>query len=316
MCILLTSTLHPDYPFLLLSNRDEYFARPTELATLRPLKNGTQILSPLDLGRPERGTWIGITDTGKVAVLVNYREESNFVSEVSRGILPLQYLTSDLEDDDWYESLEKNLSMNSVTGGPVSLEQIGGFTLMYGKLELDSKGSIKPLNIMSNRGDKGRIHSYEALDEIPHFEIACQPTFGLSNSLFYSPWPKVTNGASKMGELVEKSVEHKYTQEDLVEACFELLSTDTFDPEIRKDTSFSKKLQELPNSIFIPPLETNYDLATVSPMVGKYYGTRTQTVIMLHKSGTLHYYERDLHLDDTSDVHIRNQHYMFDTSRK
>lgn len=74
MCILLSSTEHPEFPFVLLSNRDEYFQRPTEPANLRYF-DGFDVLLPLDLGRAEHGTWIGVSSTGKIAVLVNYRED-------------------------------------------------------------------------------------------------------------------------------------------------------------------------------------------------------------------------------------------------
>lgn len=76
MCILLTSTNHPEYPFILLSNRDEFFVRPTQRAHFRELSNGVKLLSPLDLGRPEHGTWIGVTTNGKLSVVLNYREEN------------------------------------------------------------------------------------------------------------------------------------------------------------------------------------------------------------------------------------------------
>lgn len=77
MCILISTTEHPDYPFILLSNRDEYFKRPTERAHFRAVGNNTKILSPLDLGRIEHGTWIGVSTEGKIAVLVNYRENDS-----------------------------------------------------------------------------------------------------------------------------------------------------------------------------------------------------------------------------------------------
>lgn len=76
MCILLSSIEHPEYPFILLSNRDEYFKRPTETARFREI-NHKKILAPVDLGRPERGTWIGVDTTGKLAALVNFREDDN-----------------------------------------------------------------------------------------------------------------------------------------------------------------------------------------------------------------------------------------------
>lgn len=76
MCILISSTEHPDYPFILLSNRDEYFRRPTGQACFREVNNKT-ILSPVDLGRPEHGTWIGVDKEGRLAALVNFREEDD-----------------------------------------------------------------------------------------------------------------------------------------------------------------------------------------------------------------------------------------------
>lgn len=312
MCILLSSTLHPDYPFILLSNRDEYFARATQMATVRKMDNGSQILSPLDLARPERGTWIGITDKGKLAVLVNYREQSHIISEVSRGVLPLQYLTSDLSDAEWYENLESILSESYVDGKHVSLSQIGGFTLVYGNLELDAKGRLQPLHLLSNRGDRGKVHSSSSDGEIPHADIAGQSTFGLSNSRYNSPWPKVDLGTSLLNKLVSDSIEKHYDHDQLLNGCYEVLSTDTYDREIRNNGDFEHKLKEVLNSIFIPPLKTHFGPECFSPAGGEYYGTRTQVVILLHKSGTLHYHERDLHLKDTEDVEIRTQCYVFD----
>lgn len=77
MCIVLTTTNHPDYPFVLLSNRDEFYKRPTMPANFRDIGNDVKLLSPLDLARQEHGTWIGVTTNGKIAVLVNYREEND-----------------------------------------------------------------------------------------------------------------------------------------------------------------------------------------------------------------------------------------------
>lgn len=312
MCILLTTTTHPEYPFLLLSNRDEYFARATQRATVQNLPNGVQMVSPLDLGRPEHGTWIGITSSGRVAVLVNYREPTLYISEVSRGVLPLEYLKSDLLDREWFTTLERRLTENA--GQNVTLNHIGGFSLVYGKLELDkTTGSIKPLNVMSNRGDHGKLHTPKAETGDLHQEIASQTTFGLSNSLYYAPWKKVELGTAKLAAMVETAIECEYLLDDIVEACFEILCTDTYDAEVRKKGTFPEELTELQNSIFIPPLETYYDLRTAPPTVGRFYGTRTQTVIAFHKSGTLHYFERDLHPDDSETVKIQAQHFKFHT---
>lgn len=74
MCLMVASTEHPRYPFVLLSNRDEYFGRPTALASFTEIRPGVQLIAPYDLARPEHGTWIGITTTGRFAVLLNYND--------------------------------------------------------------------------------------------------------------------------------------------------------------------------------------------------------------------------------------------------
>lgn len=320
MCILISTTDHPEYPLILCSNRDEFFARPTQLATVRDLENGTQILSPLDLGRQEHGTWIGVTSQGKVAMLLNYREKKWTTSKVSRGILPVEYLTSSLNDEDWYNTLNDNLTASFSTGDPVNLGDIGGFTLIYGKLETDPKlGRLVPLNIMSNRGDRGRIHVSSEGATDPHFEIAQLSQFSVSNALYYEPWPKTKLGNSKLANVVASAIEKSYTQAELAEACFGVLSHDTYDRAIsEKINLFSEaKISELRNSIFIPPLNTTGDdTESEGPNCkSKFYGTRTQTVIMYHRSGKLHYYERDLHDDDSETQRVKNQHFEFDLNK-
>lgn len=319
MCILLTTTAHPDFPLLLLSNRDEYLARPTQLATVRSTNKDTKLCSPLDLARPEHGTWIGVSSDGRLAVLVNYREKEKITGKVSRGILPLEYLVSDLQDDEWYNGLEERMNTKSgVTGKPTKLSEIGGFSLLYGQLQLDENFKLRPLNLMSNRGERGKVHSQEVLLDDMHDHFHRQETFGLSNSLYYMPWSKVELGRRKLAGLARRAVAQKYSQEELIESCFEILSSDTYDAEIRKKGTFDQKLKELQNSIFIPPIETPYELklSETGFAVGKYYGTRTQTVIALSRKGILHYYERDLYQGDTDKMQIREQHLEFDLGKK
>lgn len=166
---------------------------------------------------------------------------------------------------------------------------------------------------MSNRGDFGKLHASVVEADDLHKEVAAQETFGLSNSLYYAPWKKVELGTSKLSAMITTSIENHYTLSELIESCFEILCTDTYDSEIRKKGTIEEEFQELQNSIFIPPLDTRTDLLDKPLTVGKYYGTRTQTVIAYHKSGTLHYYEKDLHPDDSEKVQVRFQHFKFDT---
>lgn len=88
MCIVILTTAHPKYALIVLDNRDEYILRPTSRPHWWGPSNGTPtelkgkegadkpgpVLSSRDLQRRERGTWFGVTRTGRFAVLTNYRE--------------------------------------------------------------------------------------------------------------------------------------------------------------------------------------------------------------------------------------------------
>lgn len=303
MCILISTTSHPDYPLIILSNRDEYLVRPTKLAHYRDLPNGYKILSPLDMARPEHGTWIGVTTEGKIAILVNYRETdlTNQTSTISRGILPIDYLSTSKLDEEWYQSLDKN-----------QVEKIGGFSLLYGKLSINSTSKkINHLNILSNRGDRGKVFlNHINVDDL-HDEISKKTTFGLSNSLYYQPWHKVKIGEILLHGVVEESIKLNWSQSKLIEKCFSVLSYNTFDEKVQNSNLWHEKLIELQNSIFIPPLNTKMAQDTTNHVMGNYYGTRTQTIILLDKAGNLSYYERDLHPNDSPTQTIRSNLFQF-----
>lgn len=242
------------------------------------------------------------------------------VSEVSRGILPIDYLMSNCSDQEWLDNIEMSLAKRTPQLGvkEVSLRRIGGFTLMYGLLKLSPNKKIEPLHILSNRGDRGVIHSLDsnvaASDNPIRLEISSQTTFGLSNSLYYNPWKKVELGRQLLLQAVERSLSEDSGIEGLVEHCFEVLSHNTYNEEVRQNAGTTQKFAELQNSIFIPPLETKEanDPHRSSKTIGKYYGTRTQTVILLLREGKLVYYERNLHTsDDLLDAPVTKK-YEFD----
>lgn len=321
MCILLSSTEHSEYPFILCSNRDEFFNRPTAAANFRELgRRGARILSPLDMARPEHGTWIGVTTEGKLAVLVNYREAdtASLFSEISRGVIPLDYLGTDRNTtaEEWVANLEN--SVRELLGPSADrlhpLLKIGGFLLLYGQLSL-TDAKIGPLNILSNRGDKGKVHVPAGSATVLSEDTENQTTFGLSNSLYYNPWPKVIMGQRALLAAIKSAVAQNSPFEELVDACFGVLSQDTFDRAVATDKllSFNEKTLELRNSVFVPPLELGIDTPIAgNRTIGRYYGTRTQTVILLHKLGELHYFEKNLHnSDDLADGSTEARHFHF-----
>lgn len=309
MCILIASIEHPKYPFILLSNRDEYFQRPTQRAHWRDLEDGRSILSPLDLARPEHGSWIGVTSDGRVSVLVNYREknDTNFISEISRGILPIAFLSSTKTCQEWLHTFEGKLSTDLGCTSPLS--RIGGFTLLYGKLGIDHEtGHIKNLNIISNRGSSDKI--LDVSENESTGAISKKTTFGLSNSSYDVVWPKVAKGERMLQDLIADA-SSSLSKEDLVEQCFKILSTDTYDHSLVSLPNIEQQFDSLKNSIFIPPLDVSASKLKLANCIGRYYGTRTQTVLLMDHDGNIDYYEKDLHQDDNPIVSNVTNHFCF-----
>ena len=61
---------HPRYRLVLAANRDEYFRRPTAAGAF--WEDAPQLLAGRDL--EAGGTWLGVTTTGRIAAITNYRE--------------------------------------------------------------------------------------------------------------------------------------------------------------------------------------------------------------------------------------------------
>jgi uncharacterized protein with NRDE domain len=164
MCIAIISTTHPDYAFILLSNRDEVISRPTLQADWWDPPLG-HVLGGRDLQRAERGTWLGITKQGRVAVLTNFREpDVEVAKDKSRGGIVNAYLKTppaarEESEAEFVERLARE----------VGVHDVGGFTLAFGRLRA-AKGSrrsrtkttsVEPeatTNISSSASQTGTTH--------------------------------------------------------------------------------------------------------------------------------------------------------------
>ncbi len=142
---------------ILAGNRDEFFSRST--APLSFWKENKEILAGRDLERG--GTWLGVTRSGKIGALTNYREvRGNTPSPVSRGEILSRFFTQDVSCREFLKELS------------TLKDKYQGFNLLIG----DTKG----LYYFSNRDGA-------------HIEL--QPgVYGLSNHLLNTGWPKVERG--------------------------------------------------------------------------------------------------------------------------
>ena len=140
-------------PLLLLANRDEFYARPTE--AMHWWEDGN-ILAGRDL--TGGGTWLGITRGGRLAVLTNYRDPAGFRSDAaSRGALVAQFLHSPLPAQDYLQGV---------------LQDVGKYNA-FNLLVFDGE------QLMGLESRHARL-------------FALAPGIGaVSNADFFIPWPKV-----------------------------------------------------------------------------------------------------------------------------
>ena len=166
MCIILLAyKSHPVYPLVLAANRDEFYERPTAVAHF--WEDAAGLLGGRDLERG--GTWLGVTEAGRIAAITNFREPGQRVSDApSRGRLVSDFLRS-------HETPQAYLERLATDAAPYN-----GFNLILG----DSQSFY----YYSNRGPAPR---------------ALAPgLYGVSNHLLDTPWPKMAKGKRALAEIL------------------------------------------------------------------------------------------------------------------
>ncbi|EEH44174.1 uncharacterized protein PADG_00463 [Paracoccidioides brasiliensis Pb18] len=298
MCIALISTAHPSYPLILIDNRDEFLHRPTAPADWWP-EDKSHVLASRDLARAVHGTWLGVTKQGRIAVLTNYRDDtySQIVGVRSRGSIVNSYL--ELPPDSKVSA--KEYAEGLVSGGEAHLA--GGFSLACGTVR-------GPLAVVSNR--------VSAADGIEWIAKEKGQTIGLSNTAFGDrSWPKIVDGERLMKEALDISVKLEESEEALIDRLLAVLSRDTL-PRLHEGGNLETYINLLRESIFIPvigddseiehtvdevctsKLHEKVDLVANGPQdhhayMKGLYGTQTQTIVLVHESGRVKYFERTLY---------------------
>ncbi|MGI9135282.1 MAG: NRDE family protein, partial [Rhodoferax sp.] len=89
---------------LLLSNRDEYYARPTQPLRWWSHNQGPRILAGQDL--QAGGTWLGVNQRGWLAALTNFRSgQTQRTDTPSRGGLVEGFLRGDADAPTYLQGL-------------------------------------------------------------------------------------------------------------------------------------------------------------------------------------------------------------------
>ena len=182
MCLIVFAwQAHPDFPLVLGANRDEFLDRPTQPANF--WAEPPDLLAGRDLRNG--GTWLGITRSGRIAAVTNYRQGSAPRTDLrSRGLLVSEFLAAG-------RSPESHLAA-------VAAERraYDGFNLLA--------GDGRAIFYFSNRGS----------DPQP----VAPGVHGLSNALLDTPWPKVERAKSALTQFFDRD------RDALVEGVLALLA--------------------------------------------------------------------------------------------
>lgn len=219
-------------PLVLGANRDEFFSRPTEAAQFWP--DNPDVLAGRDL--QAGGTWLGITRSGRFAAVTNVREPVSSHKR-SRGDLTRHFLIGRDSPEAYLDKIH------------AQADEYAGFNLLLG--EFDQSGSS--LYYFSNR--QGEVQSLPP------------GTYGLSNHLLDSPWPKVDDGKAVLRQRLQQAHGDHTVIRDILE------HPSTAEDHRLPDTGVGYQREKALSAIFITELED--------------YGTRTSTVLTISSDSIL-----------------------------
>jgi uncharacterized protein with NRDE domain len=165
MCtIFFANGIHPDYPLILLANRDEFYDRAS--MGLHHWTN-TNLFAGKDL--EQGGIWTGLTRSGNLGFITNYRDRSLFKDKApSRGHLIKDFLLGDESPEDYI----KSIIAESIKYNPYSIVIGQAHHLLYFSSVTQTFKVIEP-----------GVH-------------------GLSNHLLDTPWLKVDKGRNTLKRLI------------------------------------------------------------------------------------------------------------------
>lgn len=258
MCIVAFAwQIIPDMPLALLSNRDEFFARPTQ--RLHQWQD-----KPIVAGRDDRsgGTWLGLNPATspanpRWAVVLNIREagaEKGVLpaQPVSRGSLAVDYLTSDMSPYEFAQS--------------IALQDFEGFNLIL--------GDLNQAVVVNNRGQAPKrlengLHVFS--------------NGGLVDDV-RKPWFKCERLRGRVRQEVLPLMQEKSGQiSHWQRAAFDVLADaqQTPDDEL-PDTGVPRLIEKRLSSVFI----------NLPTFMNKGYGTRVSTLLSLSEDGSYELLEK------------------------
>ena len=270
MCIILFAiNSHPDYPFVVAANRDEFYARPTK--KIDWWSDYSHVLGARDqadvLGLP--GTALGLSQKGKFSAITNIRAPSEKNPDLrTRGELTAKFLSQSKPIHEFITDHQK------------SFLQYNGFNLLLGDL---SNVARPEFFWVSNRllvGDK--IRQRKTINPT----AISAGLYGLSNAMLDTPWPKVRSGVAQFAQALARD-SGKFNQDAMY---FNLLAdNNNFSDQVLPSTGISQEWEKALAPIFIQT---------------EHYGTRSSTLLRVRKDGMFQMIERSFQQNELTNTSI------------
>jgi uncharacterized protein with NRDE domain len=170
MClILLAVDSHPQFPLVVIANRDEFYARPTR--ALQPWPEAPQLIAGKDLRAG--GTWLGLTRNGRFAAVTNARDSAVPEQPLSRGSLTLDFLLTDATPADYAQQIAN------------AGHRYAGFNLLIGD----------------------RRELYYCSNDPASPQRLTAGVYGIANAGLDTPWPKVESGKADLRAALRQDIE-------------------------------------------------------------------------------------------------------------
>lgn len=200
---------HPEYSLVLMANRDEFLIRGTEPASF--WKDAPHLLAGRD--QQAGGTWLGVTTSGKLAAITNYRDPRSQVdTPPSRGSLVADFLRNESMSAEYL----RIYLLKTAT-------KYDGFNLLY--------GTVNELHYFTNRGgSSGRV--------MPGIH-------GVSNHLLNTGWPKLVEAKARLQKILQQE---SIKTEHLIHA---MTDPAPFADELLPDTGVGQEFERFLSPIFI-----------------------------------------------------------------
>eukprot|EP00055_Hartaetosiga_balthica_P001799 m.1907 g.1907 ORF g.1907 m.1907 type:complete len:362 (-) comp1662_c0_seq1:194-1279(-) len=250
------------YRLILVFNRDEAFHRPTQPACF--WEDFPDVIGGYDKmeGRPSYGTWLGMSKSGRIAMLTNYQEANPPIKPLGRGALTKSFLTTSVLPEDYCASLKDEM------------DNYGGFNLIVGDL-------CQPSSFWYISNKAKHFHKKGAMN-------INGGVHGLSNALLDTPWPKLNIVKEKLKDVDTNEFSD---EEELIATLLQISSSrERCAEEDVPDTGLPLHLAQALSSVFVHLKEEEIDPFRKNFPTG--YGTMSQTVILVKHSGEVTFVER------------------------